>query len=485
MAQEDGCWVVEVFEEGQTAHERGRAEYERMIARLDEVEAVYVVAYDRLTRIPDPSEQEAIRRLFVATATDIITPGIIWRYSDPDFDTPETRLHQRVQGLFSAHEWETITRRLAKGKKKHIELGAYYGHPVPYGYEQSFHPETGAKVFTVKEDEAAIVRRIFDLYQQGQGLNGIARHLNDQGIPSPKGKRWSVAGLRNIIRQSLYGGFSEYRKPHRRQKKPGPTIRVPSRDYPALVDAATFERVQALIPERVVHHKHGPGEMHPLSGLLRCPSCDRTMGMVSARSKRQPTVYYACRGLKKEVACDSPALYRAEEAHRLVLDFLKKELRRYKDERHKVPKKQAVQASDLIPAANKRIAEIEKKFAGVVDLAALKVITAEEATKRLDELRAEMDKAKTHLVSLELQQTQQTGQTHLQAEFRMMAELIQNVREDHPQLRSVFERLLLRVYLKREGKDPKDRRRILLSVERVMMRNGKELTGENVLRFSN
>ena len=37
-------------------------------------------------------------------------------------------------------------------------------------------------------EEAAIIRQIYSLFIQGKTLNWIAKHLTEQGIPTPRGK---------------------------------------------------------------------------------------------------------------------------------------------------------------------------------------------------------------------------------------------------------------------------------------------------------
>ena len=58
--------------------------------------------------------------------------------------------------------------------------------PVPFGYRK----EDG-KLIDVAE-RADVVRRIFALYLELRTLRGVARLMNEDGIPSPRGKLWSM-----------------------------------------------------------------------------------------------------------------------------------------------------------------------------------------------------------------------------------------------------------------------------------------------------
>lgn len=474
MAEEDGCLVVRVFEEGQTAHALGRPAYDEMMARLDEVDAVYVVAYDRLTRIPEPAEQERVRKAFVAAGVDIVTPGALWRYSDPEFDSPETRLHHRVQGLFAAHEWETITRRLKKGKLKHIELGEYYGHGVPYGYDVGFDAATGRKVFTINEDQAAVVREIFRTYAEGYGCARIAIALNARGIPSPKGAKWSQNTIRNSINQAVYTGLSKYK-----------SLLVESKDFPPIIPREQWDATQALFARRATFNTPGPaGKIRPLSGILRCQGCDRPLIMV--RNNHKYGAYYSCRGLRKDVECPGVVLYNAEEAHRIVLAWLKRQLRKMARP-GEIEKLLRAQAQDsphqpaLADAARRRVAELARKFDGVLELAALKVIRPEEAAAKLDAIRDEQTKAKEHLESLEAQAKSSQSHAAFIAVVPDMLAALEGVGPNDPDLRKFFESTLERVYLVRTGKKG---RVVQLAVERVVLTGGIEVSPAKTTRAS-
>ena len=59
---------------------------------------------------------------------------------------------------------------------------------------------------TVIPEEAAIVRRIFDCYLSGMGLNAIARMLQKDGVPTKHGGRWADKTVRQILSNEKYKG---------------------------------------------------------------------------------------------------------------------------------------------------------------------------------------------------------------------------------------------------------------------------------------
>ena len=488
LAERNGDVVLEVFEEAQTAHEGGRPEYERMMARLHEVGAVYVVAYDRLTRIPDPAENETIRKIFVAARTDIVTPAHAFRYSDPTFDTPETRLHQRTLGMFGAFEWDSIVRRLRKGKISKVKSGQYYGHPVPYGYRVSFDATTGAKLFTPDEDQARVINLVFQLYREGNGGSIIARELNMLGVPTVTGARWSEVTVRNMLSQHLYVGRSSFGmfRHGKRADRGGldPMVDAPvvveSTAFPAIVPVETWDAVQEQRSKRVRKAARRGVSEHLLSGILRCPGCGGRMHSHGTWSKAADH-YYTCRQVASdykagfhgaEQACPQRTWYNMRTAQEALHKWLLVHLERYASGAHRRKRGAAKpRATEMVAAARRRVAELEQQWAGACRMAELGVYKPDEAARRLDGLREELTQAGSHLEGLErTATTHDTGSVDVTRMLGLLAMMDPNA----PELRNTYVSMLSAVHLK---KLPKKGRTIPLAVERVRFINGEWYPG--------
>jgi DNA invertase Pin-like site-specific DNA recombinase len=101
---------------------------------------------------------------------------------------------------------------LRKAQQGHVCGGKVFGYdnvPVIVGGERShvtLHPN---------EDQAAIVRSIFERFAGGQGLKQIARALNDAHAPCPRAQQhrpsaWSPSTVRAILHRPLYRGEYTY-----------------------------------------------------------------------------------------------------------------------------------------------------------------------------------------------------------------------------------------------------------------------------------
>ncbi|WP_290235539.1 recombinase family protein [Bacteroides acidifaciens] len=81
-------------------------------------------------------------------------------------------------------------------QKSFADPDSKYYQRVCYGYK---HDENGRLI--IDEEKAEVVRMIFRLSGEGVSLSQIAQELQEQGVPSPRGKAvWSKETLRKILR---------------------------------------------------------------------------------------------------------------------------------------------------------------------------------------------------------------------------------------------------------------------------------------------
>lgn len=184
---------------------------------LSEVEqgmwaGVLVMEVERLAR-GDTIDQGIISQTFKFSDTKIITP---LKTYDPANEYDEEYFEF---GLFmSRREYKTINRRLQAGHKASAAEGKWTACRAPYGYRKV--KLQGEKGWTLEpvEEEAAVVRLIFDLYTVGlkmpdgsvqrMTLGKISRYLDDEKIASPDGgSLWSRSYVSHILKNPAYVGW--------------------------------------------------------------------------------------------------------------------------------------------------------------------------------------------------------------------------------------------------------------------------------------
>ena len=96
-----------------------------------------------------------------------------------------------------------------RGRLLSVSQGNYIGSIPPYGYEKTTIRDGKRKCPTlkIKEDEANIVRIIFDMYvNKNMGYKKIADYLDENGVTPPKGERWSPNAIKDILINIHYIG---------------------------------------------------------------------------------------------------------------------------------------------------------------------------------------------------------------------------------------------------------------------------------------
>ncbi len=162
-----------------------------------------------------------------------------------------------------------------------------YGNPVVVGYRRK-----------IDDEEAAVVRQIFELYAGGLSAKTIAHRLNADGVPSPRwragtprrGWTWTtIAGsaqrVLGILNNPLYVGRLIWNRSQKtrdpdsgaRIMRARPEAEWITTEVPELrvVSDELWQRVKdrQVTARREAHHTKGRPLRHMFSGLLRCDVC--------------------------------------------------------------------------------------------------------------------------------------------------------------------------------------------------------------------
>ncbi|MCD6057829.1 MAG: Resolvase domain protein, partial [Thermomicrobiales bacterium] len=201
-------------------------------------------------------------------------------------------------------EREKIRERTIRGKRAKAEAGRVPSSGLDlYGYVKD--RERGVR--TIREDEAAVVRRIFDEAVEGRPIRDIVRRLNADGIPAPGAKvpggsgRWWNSSVYRILHEPTYKGeaaaFRFKTTPRRgnrmRHVEWAPReewIGLPDGVTPALVDAATWEAAQQRSTTNRGATTRNQERPQLLRGVVKCVRCGAPMLVEVSKGH----VYYRC-----------------------------------------------------------------------------------------------------------------------------------------------------------------------------------------------
>lgn len=179
-------------------------------AEKGEANAVLCMDIDRLGR-GSMSDQGIILDALKNNDMRIITPRKIYNLND-EMDEEYTEF----ETFMARRELKSIKRRLQRGIRKTIEEGGYIAN-APYGYIKAV--EDKKPTLKINEEEAAIVRIIFDLYvNHGMGCQSIADTVNGMGAKPHRADAFGRTSIMHILKNPVFCGKVTWdRKKHIRK----------------------------------------------------------------------------------------------------------------------------------------------------------------------------------------------------------------------------------------------------------------------------
>jgi site-specific DNA recombinase len=253
-----------------------------------------VVVYYRLDRLTRNSKDfhKLVERL------DKHNVGIKSVTEPIDTTTAIGRFQLELSVSLAQLERETISERVFFVMEERIRKGIRNGGPPTFGYRKN--KDTGE--FIVVEPEAAIVKRIFDMYSLGTGMKTIAITLNQEGIKGSKTSLWSSPTIKHMLENPFYIGKLRWNYIDKNHKRTNKEIIVDATHEP-IIEQVLFDRVQNDIARRKKGGKKFTSNFI-FSSVLKCGKCGSTMNGFSYEKKGVRYKTYRCGGRYDRGMCD-------------------------------------------------------------------------------------------------------------------------------------------------------------------------------------
>ena len=160
----------------------------------------------KITRIITKSVQRFARNAVecLNIAKELNERGVTIKFETAGIDTADQSswLILGIMASIAEEESRTISHNITWSYQKKFERGEFAGTGKLYGYNMKKDNK-----FKIIQDEAVIIKRIYDSYLQGKTLRGIKQELEMENIPSPTGKStWNVNTIAKILRNEKYKG---------------------------------------------------------------------------------------------------------------------------------------------------------------------------------------------------------------------------------------------------------------------------------------
>ena len=333
----------EYIEKGVSGYHKSASERDALVqlkkdAANGKFDTLLVFMFDRLGRREDETP-------FIVEW--LVNHGVeVWSVNEGQqrFDDHTDKLMNYIRYWQSSGESEHTSMRVAEKHNQLVMDGKFRGGVAPFGYRLEYSGEFNRrgyerKKLVIYEPEAVIVRRVFELSSDlDMGSYKVAKILNDEGLLTRHGSKWTVPTIVRMLRNTVYKGDYVAGKVRRKRGKPVASKKetwVHSKELVEdliIVPEAMWEQVNANIDQRDTRTNAVP---HDKSGFLLpdvayCAFCNAKMHPRICRSKRRlkgtdeiavySSKYYFCPKNARQDDCDGHIQYGVKRIEAVVLD---------------------------------------------------------------------------------------------------------------------------------------------------------------------
>ena len=321
-------------------------------------------------------------------------------------------------------EVRKLSERLKFGFRQAIKNGHVLGNDKLYGYDKK------DCVLTINEEEAKIVRIIFDLYANHRyGTRKISQTLFDMGYTSREGNAFNVLTIRHMLENPKYKGWYcgnktqnlDYRTKKKAFLDESEWVMYPDPSIPAIVSEELWDRANALYKERrkeMMTHSSGVSfhNRYPYSCKIICEEHGTTFHRQVLKSAEGEKEVWQCKVYRQKgrAACSAPQI-RSEELDRIMADIFSEMM---KDKQGiidslitvltQVPKE--VDFDRMTTCVESEITGIKVKKDRLLDLHIAGAITIEEFKERNDALNSKLNELESQLAAIRQEQSKASSQ---------------------------------------------------------------------------
>ena len=321
----------------------------------------------------------------------------------------DSEMFLTLYSAFAQAESESISQNVKMGIKAKMKRGEYVGLPNPYGYDWN----KVTQELTINEEQAEVVRMIFNWYADGIGCNTIAKKINEKGIPSPRGKKWSQQYVREMLDQEKYVGDLIGQKlytvspiTHKKRRNYGEKERYYSKDkHEAIISRELWEKVHEILKKRNAklwldgkEHTDKYSKRYAFSSKIICGFCGTSYTRRKGDKKKngECNVYWTCNERLRDNHCKDAIFIREEALENLFVQVYNSII----DNKHKTKEKLFQAIKSVIEEDNTQVKldklkkeedSIRQKISKLIDLKLEDYINKEAYIEKEKELQNQLN----------------------------------------------------------------------------------------------
>lgn len=309
-----------------------------------------------------------------------------------------SRLIVSTFGSLATQEAIEKKNRFARGKKRLADTGRYSGGAIPFGYKVD---KSQNNKIVINEDEACLIREIYDLYERGYSQMAITKILyfrNEEGRAVRKTPNITISFVHQILTNELLTGV-----PH---KSKGASY---VRTYDQIITPEQFARCREIAQKNNTKTPKGNVPYYG-AGIIKCVSCGRNF------TSSGQSGYYKCQdannsnktfnGYPGEPRCANRVTISYNVMDALLWhvaqgwegDYLVHKMKediKYYDDKIKEIEKELLPFDKLLDEVNNKLNRLSSRFV----LENMDIETAEKLSKVLKEEKQEIIKRQQRLLN--------------------------------------------------------------------------------------
>jgi DNA invertase Pin-like site-specific DNA recombinase len=357
---------------------------------------------------------------------------------------------------------------------------------VPYGYGK-----VGNGILKPIDEQLEVVKKIFAFYLSGWGGTKISKYLNDNGIPTQKGRKWAQTQIYDILANRIYigeqishtiqntdinidrivhkEGSREYRYKSIKPVDESEWIKVYREELRAVPDDI-FSAVQEEISKRKGLHGRGnrPSMKHVFSNLLYCQHCGRAMrrknlfGWKRKDGTRSKGMEWLC--VNHDMYHDGVCKFRNSWHEAALLEKLKQEIDKIKSRKDEMDKLfqdymrlffSGEEVSEKITKLENQLLEIREEIRANLKLFSKNIIDEGQYKQQNDELQVNQKNAQLELGRLKRIDDERAEAGRKYKNYIAFISRIDLDNLDNLQLKKIISRIEVFTYTNEQGKEIK------------------------------
>jgi len=293
----------EYIDEGITGQKENRPAFQEMLSAAynNNIDIILVHKFDRFARKIEISRK--LKTKLKEANVNVIS------ITEPIEDSPMGFFMEGLHELMAEYYVQNLAVEVKKGMNERALKGKHMGQ-MPYGYYCA-----NGNVY-INEEQAQVVKKIFELYINGYGQFKIAKYLNENKVPTYSGiiGGWQSFQVAHILKNYKYIGKNSWNGT------------IYDAEFPAIIEEEIFYKVNIRVQEQgQKHHYRGDNfSKHFLLELLFCGECGSPMRIkLNHEWGGKKVDKYTCRSASQyRKGCVFTKLYNAEKLENDIEQYL-------------------------------------------------------------------------------------------------------------------------------------------------------------------